>query len=566
MLGVLALQENRLDVAADQFQRVIAVNPNNASYHCNLGNARLAQGKIDEAIACLSRALELNPGLAEAHNNMGLAIKAQGRFEDAAACHRRALQLNPVSVNAHNNLGFALRELGRFDEAVACYRRALELKPDYAEVYNNLGIVCADQEKLDEAVSCYQRALALKPSYAEAHNNMGAALRSQGKVNEAVACYQRALQLKPGYVEAHNNLASSLSGQGKLAEAEAQFDEALRLRPQYAEARSNRSFLYLLRGDFERGWPEYEWRLASQQNSPWRRNFPQPRWDGSPLQGRTILLYAEQGLGDTLQFIRYAPLVAQAGGKVIVECPAPLKRLLQTSLESIVLTESGQAPPPFDVHAPLLSLPLAFGTTLPTIPRQVPYLHADADLAARWRQQIDHEAEGLKVGLVWAGNKSHKNDRNRSLPLSTLAPLGKVPGIRFFSLQKRDSAASQTESGPIIAASPAQSRPPAELQLVDWTEDLHDFADTAAVIANLDLVIAADTAVGHLAGAMAKPAWMLLPFIPDWRWLLDRDDSPWYPTMRLFRQPAEHDWPSVIARVADRLRAYPKTPASDRKI
>jgi len=491
------------------FTHTLEVTRDNALAHQILGNALLLSGDVDAAIAELEAALKLVPDFPEAHNNLGMA------YDD-----RR-----------------------QFDQAAACYRRALELKPGYAEAHNNLGVALKAQGKVDEAIICFRRAVELNPDYAQAHYNLGNALRAQEKLDDASACYRRALELMPNRAEAHNNLGNALFGLLKLDEAEKHFNEAIRLQPEYDDAHLLRAMLYLLRGDFERGWKEYEWRWQTEKFAAGRRNFTQPRWDGRPLSGRTILLHAEQGLGDTLHFIRYVRLIAaQCGGSVVVECQPLLKRLLQASLGQVPVIGKGEPLPSFDVHCPLLSLPLACGTTMQNIPQHVPYLHADTNSSAHWRNRLGDEAGLLKVGVVWAGNKSNKNDHNRSISLQTLAPLGGVPRVRFYSLQKGEQAQQASE-------------PPAGIPLIDWTNELHDFADTAALVANLDLVISVDTAVAHLAGALGRPVWTLLPFAPDWRWLLDREDSPWYPTMRLFRQPAPGDWPGVITSVADALEA-----------
>jgi len=270
------------------------------------------------------------------------------------------------------------------------------------------------------------------------------------------------------------------------------------------------------------------------------RNFTKPQWDGRALEGRTLLLHAEQGLGDAIQFIRYLPLMSQRGGRIIIECYAELQRLFQIMAGRCQIVACGQPLPAFDLHCPLLSLPRVFGTTLSNIPHVVPYLHPDAEEARKWHHRLLWQSRLVNVGLAWMGNPAHKNDRSRSIKLARLAPLGQVPGVRFFSLQKGEAAA-ETKT------------PPSGMELVDWTQELKDFADTAGLIANLDLVIAVDTAVVHLAGAMGKPVWTLLPFVPDWRWLLEREDSPWYPTMRLFRQNSWGDWDSVITRVVDAL-------------
>lgn len=595
-LGVLALRAGRFDAAIEHLHRAVEIQPSNAAYLINLGTAFAGQKRLDDAISCFRRALELTPEIADAHNNLGVALQQQGQLDEAVASYRRALELRPEFADAHKNLanalstvaatrapiekavgyfidsGIELRIQGKVDEAIACYRRALEQNPGSMEAHYNLGEALQAQGKLDSAAASYRRALELSPDYSAAHNNLGNVLRDQGKLpeahasfcralelkpesvvahinlgnvlrdldrpEEALACWRRALELKPGFAEAHNNLASVLQDQKKFDEALAHYRQAFELKPEYAEARSNWSLLTLLRGDFERGWPEYEWRLLAM--TP-QRAFAQPRWDGSSLAGRTILLHAEQGFGDTIQFIRYIELVAQSGGRVIVECQKRLGRLLRGSLAGFTVVEKGEPAPSFDVQCALLSLPMVFRTTLQTIPQQVPYLFADANAVTRWRDKIAHGTPSFNVGLAWAGNKTHKNDRKRSLKLEALAPLGRVPGVRFYSLQKGD---------------PAQQAlmPPPGMQIIDWTNELDDFADTAALVANLDLVIAVDTAVAHLAGALGIPVWTLLPFAPDWRWLLDRDDSPWYPTMRLFRQTVPGDWDSVIEVVCDALR------------
>jgi tetratricopeptide (TPR) repeat protein len=317
-LGNALREQGKLDEAVPFLQRALQLKPDFAEAHSNLGNALREQGKLDEATACYRRALELKPDFAEAHNNLGTAFNDQRKLDEAVACYRRALQLKPDFAEAHNNLGIVLNEQGKLDQAVACYRRALQLKPGYAEAHNNLGIVLNAQGKLDEAVACYRRALELKPDFAGAQYNLGNALKDQGKLDGAVACYRRALQLKSDYAEAHINLGVALKNQGKLDDALACYRRALELQPDFADAHWNQSLLSLLTGDFERGWAEYQWRWKTKQSQ--RRDFSQALWDGQPLEGRTILLHAEQGLGDAIQFVRYAPLVKRAGARVLVEC------------------------------------------------------------------------------------------------------------------------------------------------------------------------------------------------------------------------------------------------------
>jgi tetratricopeptide (TPR) repeat protein len=532
-LGNALKDQRKLDEAVACYRRAVELKPDYAAAHSNLGNALNDQGKFDEAAACCRRALKLNPDCAETHSNLGNALRGQEKLEEAVACYRRALELKPDYAEIHNNLGGTLRDQGKLDEALACCRRALELKPNYAEAHNTLGAALNDKRKLDEAVARYRRALELKPDYAEAHNNLGAALSDQGKVEEAVTCCHRALELKPDFAGAHIDLGNALKGQGKLDEAAACYRRAMELKPDYADAHWNQSLLSLLTGDFQRGWAGYQWRWKTKDFQP--RDFSQPLWDGQPLEGRTILLHAEQGLGDTLQFIRYAPLVKQAGARVLVECQEPLVRLLASCRGVDGLLGRGADLPPFDLHAPLLNLPGIFHTSLETIPADVPYLFADPGLAEHWRQELGGTA-GFKIGIAWRGSPIHHNDHARSLPLSCFEPLAGLPGACFFSLQK-GAGAEELQA--------VRDRFPVR----ELGSRLEDFMDTAAVLRNLDLVIACDTAVAHLAGALGTAVWVALPFIPDWRWLLDRSDTPWYPTMRLFRQDRRGDWQGVFRRI-----------------
>lgn len=571
--------QGKLDEAVAYFRRAVALKPGDFGAHSNLGNALMAEGRPEEAAACYRRTIELNPFFAEAHNNLGNTFKDQGKLAEAMECFRRALECDPDDAAAHNNLGNCSMGLGQVDEAIACYHRALTRRPGFAAAHNNLGVAFAEQGKRAEAVVCYAKALAADPTYVEAHLNLGNALKEQGKLDEAMSCYRRALTLAPDCADAHYNVGNALMALGELGEAaasfrralertpnhaaahnnfgialknlgetgaaEAHFDEAIRLAPGFDEPYFNRSTILLQRGDFVRGWAEYEQRWKTKEYSAPRRAFAQPRWDGGPLAGRTILLHAEQGLGDALHFIRYVPLVAQAGGNVIVECQPSLKRLLRSSFPRVLIFDSSEPLPRFDVQSPLLSLPLYCRTTMENLPRQVPYIEADENDIAAWRTRFAAEARVadasiLKIGLCWAGNKEQANDRNRSMGFRDLTLLGGVPGIRLFSLQKGAAGEQARES-------------PTGMTIVDWTDELHDFADSAAFIANLDLVLSVDTSVAHLAGAMGKPVWTMLCFAPDWRYHLDPDHCPWYPTMRLFRQPAPGDWPSVVARVADAL-------------
>jgi tetratricopeptide (TPR) repeat protein len=540
----------------------------------NLGNTLVMQGKLDEAIAAFEQALCLQPDNPLAHNNLGAALRHQSRWAEAAARYQHALRLQPNYPDAHNNLGDALQGLGRLEEAVASYRRALRLRPNYAEALTNLGNALARQERLDEAIAHHREALRLRPGYAEAHSNLGNALTTQRRYAEAEACYREALRLKPDCAEAHHNLGTALAEQGRLAEAEACYREALRLRPDYIEACGNlatalmgqgkaedaaavyerileykpdapeaylsRALALLSLGRWEHAWTDYEWRwrLPDFGTMP----YPQPQWDGSPLAGRTILLHAEQGLGDTLLFVRYASLVRQRGGTVHLACPRALLRLLSGIRGVDGLFEQGADLPPFDCHAPLLSLPGLFRTTVETVPAEVPYLAADPALVEHWRRELPG-SQGLRVGIAWQGNPRFKGDRQRSIPLAQFAPLAEVPGVQLVSLQKGFGSEQVREVAfPVLDLGPRLD------------EAAGPFMDTAAVMKNLDLVITSDTAIPHLAGALGVPTWMALPYSPHWIWLTDREDSPWYPTLRLFRQRTWGNWQEVFARLAAELR------------
>jgi tetratricopeptide (TPR) repeat protein len=541
-LGNVLNAQGRLDEAVACYRRALDLRPNYAEAHSNLGVVLQEQRKLDEAVACYRRALELEPDHAQTHSNLGVALQEQRKLDEAIACYCRALELKPDYAEAHNNLGNALKDQGNLDNAVACYRRALEVEPDYADAHSNLGNALRERGKLDEAVACCRRALELEPDNAEALNNLGNALKDQGKLDEAVACCRRALELKPDFAEAYNAMGAALNDQGKLDESAACYRRALELKPDYAMAHWNQSLLSLLTEDFERGWAEYEWRWKSKR-SQWR-GFSQALWEGQPLDGRTILLHAEQGFGDTIQFIRYAAQVKQRGGVVILECPRPLLSFLRTCARIDRLVGQGEELPTFDVQAPLLSLPGIFRTSLETIPADVPYLFADPDLTGHWRQELGGIA-GFKIGIAWQGNPKYQNDRDRSIPLGCFEPLARCSGVRLLSLQKGAGAGQLQNVADRFPVIDLGSR---------LDEAAGAFMDTAAVMISLDLVVTSDTSIAHLAGALGVPVWVALPFIPDWRWLLDRNDSPWYPTMRLFRQESRGDWQGVFQRIEGALR------------
>jgi tetratricopeptide (TPR) repeat protein len=537
-LGVILQEINQLDKALIYYEKALQLDPHYADTFNNIGIILRDKGKFAESIDYFNKAIELNPNFANAYFNLAYVLQEKGQLNEAIACYQKALTLNPNYADACNNLGNTFKKKGQLDEAIACYQKALTLNPNDADACNNLGNAFKEKGQLDEAIACYQKALTLNPNYAVAYYNLGNTFKEKGQLDEAIACYQKALTLNPNDADACNNLGNAFKEKGQLDEAMSYYENALHVDPNNAEAHWNMSLLLLLLGNFKQGWKGYEIRFKL--NKFPRRYFSQPLWDGSDIRGRTILLHSEQGFGDAIQFIRYARLVAQSGAKVIIKCQKALTSLFQNieGMEKVVT--HGDPLPDFDMHCSLLSLPLILNTNSENIPNEIPYISVDAELTNRWKDKSLQKNADVKIGLAWAGNPTLKGDRFRTCSLEMFSPFACLDNITFYSLQK-GNAAEQTKHAS------------EEMKLIDLTEDIHDFSDTAALIENLDLVISVDTAVAHLAGALGKPVWTLLPFAPDWRWLLTREDSPWYPTMRLFRQPSFGDWDSVIEKVRDEL-------------
>lgn len=444
--------------------------------------------------------------------------------------------LQRQAIQAHRN--------GQSDEALNLLEQAIAADPANPAIYINASIILQDLGRYGEAIDKCRRAIAIKPDFAAAHAALGAVLCSAGEPEEAVTTLRHALELQPGDLTARYIFAESLFRTGQFAQSEAQYQAVLAAAPDHARAHFGLGVLRLLLGDFERGWKGYQWRWQTGDPSIIRRTFTSPQWDGSDLSGKTILLFCEQGHGDSIQFVRYASLLAERGARVILESPLALSTLLSGVKGIDRLVEAGQTLPPHDFHCSLMTLPKLFRTALETIPASVRYLAAPPPLKDKWRRKFEERercdaVQSLRVGLAWAGNARYYRDCDRSLRSTGFDPLTVSGNIHFVSLQKSPAAAG---------------RPPLSAQTFsDWTDELTNWADTAALIENLDLVISSDTAVAHLAGALGKPVWLLTSFVPDWRWLLHRTDSPWYPTMRLFRQPRAKDWQSVIAEVATSL-------------
>jgi len=537
--------------ALTAFGRAVRLQPDRHDLRCNFGVAQKEHRLPVAAAATLRAAVALRPDHADGWYSFANAQREAGRAGEAEPSYRRALRLAPGHADAWNNLGLALTGLERLEEALAALRRALALRPDYAEAFNNLGAPLKEREELAAAAAAFRRALAVRPGFPEGYINLGVALKAQGDIDGAMACYRRAIGPGGAPPYAFYNMGNACQAKGDLDGAIASFRQAVELDGEYVDAHWNLSLALLARGDFAQGWPMYEWRWRNKGTPP--RGFAQPQWAGEDIRGRTILLHAEQGLGDTLHFVRYAPLVAARGARVVLEVQAPLVRLLAPLRDEGVadIVAKGDPLPAFDLHCPLLSLPLAFGTRMDTIPAAIPYLHPPVAEVETWGRRL--AAEGgrvLRVGLVWAGNPrkevpgANAVDRRRSIALAQLAPLAGTPGVRFYSLQKGDEAAAQAKA------------PPPGLDLVDHMDAVGDFADTAAFLRHLDLVVGVDTSVIHLAGALGKPVWVLSRFDGCWRWLTGRDDSPWYPTLRLYRQEEPANWTPAIERLAADLRAW----------
>lgn len=539
--AISTYQAGNVPQAEHIFKKILKRFPHNVQAMNFLRLISYRKGDYDSAIRYVKTAIKCNPADADNYYNLGFLLKSRGNLDEAIECFRKAIHYNPHFINAYYNLGNALKMTGSFDEAAASYQMVLQLDPKDFEAWNNLGNVLKEQDRLDEAIPCYEKALQINPDFALAYGNLGAALQDQGLLEKAYQCYQKALEINPRLISAFNNMGVALREEGRLDEAMAYYQKAIQVEPDDAEAHWNKAITYLLAGNFKEGWKHYESRFRKKDVSVIERTFSQPRWDGGSIEDRTLLLYAEQGLGDTVQFIRYAPQVAERGAKVIVECQKELVTLVQSVKGVEEVIEKGKELPVFDVWCPLLSLPLTFATTLETVPAHVPYMRVKSAMKEKWRERLLKDPPGYRVGLVWAGNPRYRHDRIRSGPLELISRVGEIEGIVLYSLQK-DAGGQKVHSFP------------EEVNCIDYMAEIKDFSDTAALIENLDLVISVDTAVAHVAGALGKHVWILLPYAPDWRWLLNRQDSPWYPTMRLFRQPSRGDWESVVANVLTELR------------
>ena len=545
--GVVLELAGRKEEALKQFTRAVALNPQHLQAHHNRSAVETILGRYDNALQSIDRALALQPRNTAILANRGNVLLALGRPAEALASYDRALAVATGNPTLHYRRGVVLLTLQRHEEALVSFDRALALAADNFAAHFHRGVALALLERHTEALASFDRALSLDAQSAEALNNRGTQLEHLGRSVEALESFSRAITLKPDYAAACINAANMLKGLERFGEALASFDRALALEPDHATALWSKSLLKLTLGEFDAGWPLYEARLRLEHLRPYHRSFAVPRWSGAEaLTGKTILVHAEQGLGDTLQFARYMPLLESRGAHVLFEVPAELRKLMRSLPMRGTLLTRGASLPHFDYYCPLLSLPLAFRTQRDTIPGGVPYVTAEETAIEAWRERL-RALPGLKVGLNWQGHVGAEKQpwiRGRSFALVLAAPLARVPGVSLVSLQKGEAARqrSQVEFGAALA------------ELTDPLDTGPDaLMETAALMGALDLVITSDTSVAHLAGALGVAVWVVLQKVPDWRWLLETADSAWYPTMRLFRQRVAGEWPEVFARLADEL-------------
>jgi tetratricopeptide (TPR) repeat protein len=602
-LATSLADHGEFDEAEKYFLVVLRIQPDHADALYNFANAKLNQGEAAAAVELYRNAIDLQPGCAAYHFNLAHALQRLTRLTEAADEYQETLRIAPDDFEATYNLGIVLHELKEFAQAADAFRGALALKPDLAEAMSNLAATLQGLDDYDGAAELLLRAMAVNPNFAEAHGNWGGHLWRHGDLAGAAKSCQRAIGLNPNLPGAHGNLGHVLFDQGNYRGALDCYDRSLALKPnaivaassslvnpnaqanrdwqlgdlinafdachslgtdfstaEYRRALAGKSncvevlyyvgLLHLLHGDFAAGWHNYEYRWQTKMLRNARRDFIQPQWLGQPLCGARILLHAEQGLGDTIQFLRYVPMVVARGAKVILEVSPELRQLIEGAIgANVQIVTRGAHLPDFQWHSPLMSLPRVFRTDLSSIPAPIPYLQSDPQLTRDFAQHLASHSSGagLRVGLVWSGSPRHTRDPQRSIPLAQLCALTEIPGTTFYAVQKGAAAKD------ILAM-------PIDMNLVDLSGYLNDFADTAAALANLDLLITVDTAVAHLAGALGKPVWIFMTRNPDWRWLLDREDSPWYPTARLFRQKVAGEWSSVIERVQSELRALVSKP------
>ena len=536
-----ALQDlKRFDEALKSYDLAIEQKPDYAEAYYNRGTAFYELERYEEALQSYDLAIEKKPDYAEAYYNRGISFHNLKRFNEEIKSYNRVIELIPNYAEAYNNRGNALKELKRYDEALQDYDKAIQLIPNYAEAYNNRGDAIQELKRFDEALQDYDKAIQLKPDFYEAYSNRGTLFYDLQRFKESLNNYNKAIELKPDVAEGFSNRGNTLKELKRFDEALKDYDKAIQLKPDYQEANWNKSLIKLRLGEYEEGWQLYEYRKDNKKTKINYPKFPVPLWLGdASIEGKTLLVHSEQGLGDTLHFCRYLTMLQSLKPKeIIFYVQKSLISILSSIDNEITFIEKNHPLPSFDYYCPLMSLPLAFKTTLKTIPANIPYLKVNDVKNTYWQDQLGKQTKP-RIGLVWSGSTKHTNDHNRSLMLTQLFSVLALP-FEFHSLQKdiRDGDKQTLK---------------AYKNLDQHHKDLDDFSDTAALVNQMDLIISVDTSVAHLAGALGKQVWILLPFMPDFRWLLDRDDSPWYPTAKLFRQPQIGDWDSVIQQLISEL-------------
>ncbi len=529
----------RPDEALASYEQAVAIRPDFAEAWSNRGNVLQHLGRLGEALASCDQAVARKPNYAPAHYNRGNALYDLGRFDQALASYDKAIGLKPDYAQAFYNRAKALADLKRPEDALASYDRATALKPDYAQAWCNRGNLLNDAARFEEALASYDKAIGLKPDCAEAWSNRGTAFQYLNRLDEALSNHDKALALNPDYAEAHCNRGSVLNCLKRPGEALASFNRAIALRPDFAQAYFNRAMTELGLGDMESGWRDFEWRRKIVEMSG-NRAFPRPLLTSlADVRGKTVLVHFEHGFGDTIQYCRYLVPLHQAGATILFHTQEQLKSLVQSLDAPVTFAALDDPSLAYDYQVPLMSLPLVFKTTLKTIPSQTPYLSADAGLVEKWRERLG--GGGFKIGICWMGDMAHiKGHNGRFFPVDCFEPLSKLPDIRLISLQKGEGEKQLENLPPGMTV----ERP---------GDDWKSFADTAAIIKNLDLVITTDTVIANLAGALGVPTWVAIQAVPDWKWMFGRSDSPWYPAIRLFRQKEDGDWKTVFDDIKDAL-------------
>jgi len=534
--GILHEKYDRHQEALADYDKAIELKPNYTNAYNNCGNVYKKLKQYEEALLSYDYAIKLNSRHAEAHYNRGVILNEQKKYQEALDSYHQAIALKDNYVDAYNNCGNVLIVLKRFGEALDYFQKVIEIDPNYAYAYNGQGNVLMELKRFDEALLSYEKSIALNSQSADPHNGKSNALQELKRFDDAVTGYEKAIALNPDSADSYANRGLAMQGMKNFEEALLSYDKAIELNPETADPYWNKALLKILMGEYEEGWQLYEYRRYKQDLKGSYPTYEQPLWLGQEsVADKTLYIYPEQGLGDFIQFCRYVPLVENLGARVILKVPNALYAMIKTMGLNAKILRNDEKVDEFDFHCPIMSLPLAFKTTIETIPNNIPYFFSDHFKKSYWERKFAYASNSLKVGLVWSGSKDHKKDHDRSLRLEQLAPILDLP-VTFYSLQK------EVREQDKITLSKLN-------QIKQYHEELNDFSDTAAMVDCLDLIISVDTSVAHLAGAMGKNVWILISYLPDYRWMLDREDTPWYPTARLFRQANVGDWDSAILKV-----------------